>query len=86
MIEIVRNGKVVSRSKNLRGILDYARKSAPQWIIKSKSVKDGGNLRILYNDGAVAHASFASYFIMLDWIEARRCLQYVRIITTEPTV
>jgi hypothetical protein len=71
---IKKDGVTVSRSKNLRGLLDYARKSRVA-LIESRvdplnSVR--GEIRVTYADGATGFASFASYNIMIDWVRNRR--------------
>jgi len=72
--KITKNGKVIRRSKNLRGIIDYARCSP---VAKVDGVFDPDNevrgiLTVEYSDGCTSKASFASYHIMVDWVRNRR--------------
>ena len=67
-------GVTVSRSLNLRGLVDYGRKS-PAAMIESRIDplnKHRGELRVTYSNGAHGFASFASYHIMIDWVRTRR--------------
>jgi hypothetical protein len=71
---IVKDGKVIRTSRNLRGMRDYARVSP---IVEVATMKDPqlpsrGILTVVYQDGAKCSASFASYSIMIDWVRARR--------------
>lgn len=64
----------VSRSRNLRGLLEYGRKHQ---VEKIESRPDPlnvvrGELRVTYANGAQGFASFSSYHIMIDWIRNRR--------------
>lgn len=68
------DGRVVASSHNLRGMRDYARKSAVvqvlAWRDESNPVR--GMLRVTYANGAQCKASFASYHIMVDFVRNRR--------------
>ena len=79
--EVTKNGKVIRRSKNLRGIIDYARFSP---VVKVDGVfhhenEVRGILTVEYFDGCTSKASFASYHIMVDWIRSRRIFQNARV-------
>ena len=68
------NNDTLRTSKNLRGMLDYARVS-PVATIETK--RDPANtvrgvLRVTYSNGCYSIASFASYGIMIDWVRNRR--------------
>lgn len=72
--QIVKNGKVIRKSKNLRGLRDYARISK---VLHVKLTPYGykklnGHLKVVYADGAASEAHFASYHIMVDWVRNRR--------------
>lgn len=71
---VKQNGVTVKRSKNLRGLLDYAQKAKPVLIEtrKDSSAPAAGNLRVTYSDGAIGHAFFRSHGIMLEWVGNRR--------------
>lgn len=67
-------GEILRRSKNLRGMRDYARVS-PVASVETK--KDPANpfrgvLRVTYADGCTSIASFASFHIMIDFVRNRR--------------
>ena len=76
---IIKAGQIIRTSRNLRGMLDYARVS-PVTRIESCDVgamgKDGtrcsGTVRVIYADGAESRANFASYHVMIDWLRNRR--------------
>jgi len=68
--------RVVSQSKNLRGIRDYARVSPVRTVIcrmRNAHPKDpGGLLFVRYDNGAECETTFASYHIMVDFVRNRR--------------
>lgn len=68
--------RVLGFSHNLRALRDYARKFAPACIITSKRNSHdrdpGGILRIIYSNGAIGAAEFASHAILIDWVRNRR--------------
>ena len=69
---IEKNGQIIHRSKNLRGMLDYARISP---VIRAELTPVGkvnGRLRVIYADGASSSAHFASYHIAVDFVRNRR--------------
>jgi hypothetical protein len=74
-IQIMKEGACVARSRNLRGILDYARRS-PVAHIETSMGYDGSPVRglvlVKYADGAHCLTDFASYHIMIDWLRGRR--------------
>jgi len=75
------NGDTIRRSKNLRGIIDYARCSP---VAKVDGIFDPENevrgiLAVEYSDGCTSTASFASYNIMVDWIRNRRIFRNARV-------
>lgn len=67
-------GATVKRSRNLRGLLDYGRKSNPVKVETRKDprVPEGADLRVTYADGATGHAHFRSHGICIDWVRNRR--------------
>lgn len=79
---IKRDGVTVSRSRNLRGLKDYARKSAPVKVETRKDprVLEGGDLRVTYADGAIGHAHFRSHHILIDWVRNRRSWRHVETV------
>ena len=70
---IVKDGKVIRTSENLRGMRDYARVSP---VAHVKTLRDLTNKSrgyvVEYDDGATCCASFASFHIMIDFVRARR--------------
>jgi hypothetical protein len=72
MIEITKQGKVVSRSRNLRGLLDYARKSFVRHVTAYKTQGGGAWLAVYFDDGSWCPAEFADYSVCCRWLMARR--------------
>ena len=76
MVLIHKNNQVVSRSSNLRGILRYAGKhgvkSADAFSLHDGDKIPAGRLVVMFDDGAWAITDFASYTVLVDWIEARK--------------
>jgi hypothetical protein len=71
---IVKDGKVIRTSKNLRGMRDYVSVSP---VAHVKTLRDMTNnvrgvLLVEYADGATCCASFASHSIMIDFVRNRR--------------
>lgn len=66
------NGKVVSRSRNLRGLLTYATRYDVTHAGEIEIDQGKGLLVVLYGNGAVGHANFASLSVMRKWVKARR--------------
>lgn len=76
MIEIIRNGRTVAKSRNLRGILDYARKSpVRKATVSCYNRERTGNVYILFEDGSECRTEFAGYIVAVEWIRARRSWQ-----------
>jgi hypothetical protein len=72
MIEIVKQGKVVSRSRNLRGIKTYARRSPVERVNVIGKDKCGALLYVQFEDGAECRAVFESFGVCSAWVKARR--------------
>lgn len=70
---IIKDGKIIRTSKNLRAMRDYARVS-PVVRIDSSPINDShcGTMRVIYADSAESLAYFRSYHIMIDFIRNRR--------------
>lgn len=66
------DGEPVARSKNLRGILTYARRSP----VKRASVYAKGDgaafVVFIFTDGAESRVDFASFAVAKAWIASRR--------------
>lgn len=66
---VAQSGEVVARSRNLRGIRDYARRSR---VVKVQGEPHTANpfngfLAVYYADGSTACALFADVRVMRDW-------------------
>lgn len=72
--EVLRGGKVVMRSKNLRAVHRYTAVSPVLTVraIRCPANPYNGKLYVYYVDGAQVVAHFASYTIMLEWLAVRR--------------
>lgn len=71
--EVIRDGRIIRRSRNLRGMRDYARTSPVARVVTGRELNTvRGKLLVQYADGAECRASFASYHIMIDFVRNRR--------------
>ena len=68
---IEKNGQIIHRSKNLRGMLDYSRISPVLRAELTPVGKVNGRLRVIYADGASSSAHFDSYRIAVDFVRNR---------------
>lgn len=66
---IKKNGQVVSRSKNLRGVLRYRCVVSGVMIIETA---EGALLHVHWKDGADCWARFASYAVACEFASKRR--------------
>tara|TARA_R110000868_G_scaffold82690_2_gene233395 strand:- start:2561 stop:2857 length:297 start_codon:yes stop_codon:yes gene_type:complete len=80
MLSIEKNGQIVRKSKNLRGMRDYARVSPVKRVELTPQGKVNGRLRVIYDDGAVTSAHFASFHIMVDFVRNRRTWRCAEIV------
>ena len=72
-IYIYKKGKIVGKSKNLRGISDYHRTKSPVSHSTAKKLSKGeGELKVKYNDGAYAKAKFASYGVLKNCLATKK--------------
>ena len=82
---IDKNGQILHRSKNLRGMRDYAR-IAPVSRVELTPYRltawgrEAGIVRVIYENGATSSAFFKSYAIAVDWVRNRRTWQNADII------
>ena len=74
MVEITIYGKVVSLSKNLRGLLTYARNHTVVAVTITK-LGVGGDLKVDFFNGARCATHFESYGVLVEWVRTRRALQ-----------
>lgn len=72
-------GDPIRSSRNLRGLLDYARRVRPVRLITRIDRGSGGRgrglLTVVYADGCHTTANFACFNIMIDWTRNRRVLR-----------
>jgi hypothetical protein len=70
MLEIIKDDKVVQRSKNLRGLLERAHKIgvAKAAVIRSGN---GANVYVTFSDGSECWTSFADFTIARDFFRKR---------------
>jgi hypothetical protein len=66
------NGNLVASSKNLRGILDYARKVPVHRVAIYRNLNGDGLLCVTFDNGANCQTTFASYTVCIDWVKSRR--------------
>lgn len=66
------NGARDLKSRNLRGIIDYARVSYVKRVEIRPKDRWEAFLDVYYADGAVGYATFASRNVCTDWVARRR--------------
>lgn len=66
-VEIWNNGKIVQRSRNLRGIVERAGKQGVRTVVVA-----GHLLVIEFRDGSSCQTAFASDSVLRGWIRRRR--------------
>lgn len=67
MVQIIKNSRVVSQSKNLRGIVAYARQVKLASIVIQPKPDLSASLAISWVDGATCFTNFASYTVCQHW-------------------
>lgn len=72
MDTITLNGKIVSRSQNLRGILDYARKFPVESAYVRRMPEGKARVKIVFSNRAISVTQWESYIIAIQWIKSRR--------------
>jgi len=74
MIQIYKNSEVVAQSRNLRGLIEYARNKSDVKIVSCFPKDDDfpPRMAVSYDDGAHCIVEWRSYHIMVDWVRARR--------------
>ena len=74
-------GALLHRSKNLRGLLDFARKSAPVGVdlVPAEGLPGYYSLAVVFECGATAYSTWADWRVCADWITARRSWPHVRV-------
>jgi hypothetical protein len=71
-IEIKIATRTVARSRNLRGLLDYARNRSPVIIAAMTRTADGADVFVRFADHAHCRTTFADYSVAVAWFKARR--------------
>jgi hypothetical protein len=79
MIQIVRpDGAIAHHSKNLRGVLDHARRVG---LVSAQAfpMEDGcGVLAVIFRDGCICLTVFHSFTVLCHWLRSRRSWVGVR--------
>ena len=83
-VTIHKGGRLIRTSRNLRGILAYARVSPVASVDcqRLESETDGGRLysvTFLYDDGAVGQSDWADWRVLAQWLKARRSWDVGRV-------
>lgn len=85
MVEIYdSHGQVIRRSRNLRGILDHARRTWIEEASASPAQEGKGILSVSFGDGSTCRTEFASYEVLCWWLRSRRSWAGVRRIGSDP--
>lgn len=76
------SGKVVRRSRNLRGIVEHLRNRLIRSVtirqLNTGVVRDDGELCIIWEDGTRVVTTFASFSVLCDWVCARTWMEGVQ--------
>lgn len=67
--------KRIRTSRNLRGILDHARRVPVDYAVATRDSDGGAILSIIFTNGDYTRTSFASYTVARNWINSRRSWQ-----------
>lgn len=75
-----KGGDVIRRSRNLRGVLDYARDVSPVQTVSITARHVPGesvyHVRFTFDDGSTCTAPFADWRVAADFLLARRSWRY----------
>ena len=69
------NGKLIKRSKNLRGILDYARVSPVNTVLCHENFDRSYTVEFTFDNDALGLTVFADWRVLCHWLKARRSWQ-----------
>ena len=77
MLVYARSGGVIARSRNLRGLLDRARRVPPvsarlERLHTSGLFSGAFRLQVRFSDGSIAVSPFDDWRVAADWIKSRR--------------
>lgn len=64
--------RAVRHSRNLRGLLDHARRTPPFNAVCHRDSDGGATLYVGYANGDWSRVSFASYRVAVSWVNSRR--------------
>lgn len=86
-VTIQRGRAIVHRSKNLRGLLDHARRAGPPVTVALKQARPMRDaqpfqMTVTYPDGTTGRAAWASWRVAADWVRARRAWAGVRVVNS----
>lgn len=71
-LQIIRQGKVESDSRNLRGLMDYARRNTIQRVTLEMTEDYGALFHVRFVNGATLNTEFAGWDVAQRWVRARR--------------
>lgn len=71
-IRIFRQGVVIGDSRNLRGVLDFARRHSVRSWSADMTDDYGARVTLDFCSGATARFEFASWDVAQRWVRARR--------------
>lgn len=83
MVEIKLGEKSVAHSRNLRGILSYARKAFVRNVYCTRNGDGTGFVCFTFDDGARCRTEFADYTVLLRWVRSRRSWDLREIFCSE---
>lgn len=73
MLKIMLYGAIVAESKNLRGALNYARKSNVTKVeVDHVATREGYPVKFTFHNGATCSTHFASDQVAVNWVLSRR--------------
>lgn len=65
-------GKLLSHSRNLRGLLEHARRVVPETVLCGSPDLDGSYpVRVGFADGSYAWTAFSDWRVAADWFATR---------------
>lgn len=80
MVVISNNGKIVSRSHDLAGLIRYAGKNKYinpiRLVAIGEETEGAGSLHVAFRNGSVCNTEFASFVILCEWLANSRNLRY----------
>jgi hypothetical protein len=80
MVNVILGGQIVATSKNLAGVINYARKHPVTRVETAPYADSKGSLRVFYANGAECKSLFVSHVVMFGWVRARRIFKNAEIV------